>query len=75
MPLAATIRSLPVAFEMLKAMQAEDLAWGEVYRLAARQALAELLEGRMAATIDGISSTSSSGARPTDATAATDAGC
>ena len=52
MPLAATIMSLPVAFEMLKAMQAEDLAWGEVYRLAARQALAELLEGRMAATID-----------------------
>ena len=52
MPQAATITSLPVAFEMLKAMQAEGLAWGEDYRLAARQALAELLEGRMAATID-----------------------
>jgi transposase-like protein len=52
MPQAATIRSLPVAFEMLKAMQAEDLAWGGDYRLAARQALAEPLEGRMIATID-----------------------
>jgi putative transposase len=52
MPQAATITSLPVAFEMLKAMQAEDLGWGEDYRLAARQALAELLEARMAETID-----------------------
>ena len=38
-------------------MQIEDLTWGEDYRLAARQALAELLEGRMAETI-GISSAS-----------------
>ena len=52
MPQAATIRSLPVAFEMLKAMQAQGVEWGEDYRGAARHALAELLEGRMAASID-----------------------
>jgi hypothetical protein len=34
------------------AQQVEDLAWGEDYRLAARQALVELLEDRMAETID-----------------------
>jgi transposase-like protein len=37
---------------MLKAMQAEDVEWGEDYRQATRQALAELLEGRMDALID-----------------------
>jgi putative transposase len=52
MPQAATIKSLPVAFEMLKAMEAEGVEWGEDYRAGARQALAELLEGRMAETID-----------------------
>jgi len=52
MPQTATIKSLPVAFAMLKAMQAEGLEWGEDYRAGARQALAELLEGRMAETID-----------------------
>jgi putative transposase len=52
MPQTATIKSLPVAFEMLKAMQAEGVEWGEDYRAGARQALAELLEGRMAETID-----------------------
>jgi len=52
MPRAATITSLPVAFQMLKAMQADDLEWGEDYRLAARRALAGLLEGRMAESID-----------------------
>jgi transposase-like protein len=52
MPQTATIKSLPVAFEMLKAMQAEDVEWGEDYRQATRQALAELLEGRMDALID-----------------------
>ena len=45
MPQAATIRSLPVAFEMLKAMQAEGVERGEDYRGAARHALAELLRG------------------------------
>jgi putative transposase len=52
MPQTATIKSLPVAFEMLKAMQAEGVEWGEDYRAGARQALAELLEGRMDQAID-----------------------
>ena len=52
MPQTATIKSLPAAFRMMKAMQADDVEWGEDYRGAARQALAELLEGRMAETID-----------------------
>jgi putative transposase len=52
MPQTATIKSLPAAFRMVKAMQAEGAEWGEDYRAGARQALAELLEGRMAETID-----------------------
>src|SRR5918995_1043340 len=52
MPQTATIKSLPVAFEMMKAMQAEGVEWGEDYRAPARQALAELLEGRMGQLID-----------------------
>jgi putative transposase len=52
MPQTATIESLPAAFRMLKAMQAEDVEWGEDYRQATRQALAELLEGRMDQLID-----------------------
>jgi len=42
MPQTATIKSLPAAFRMMKAMQAEDIEGGEDYRGAARQALAEL---------------------------------
>ncbi|HET6856452.1 MAG TPA: IS256 family transposase [Streptomyces sp.] len=52
MPQTATIKSLPAGFRMMKAMQAEGVEWGEDYRAAASQALAELLEGRMAETID-----------------------
>jgi putative transposase len=52
MPQTATIRSLPAAFAMMKAMQAEGVEWGEDYRGAARQALAELLEGRRDRVID-----------------------
>jgi putative transposase len=52
MPQTATIRSLPAAFRMMKAMRAEGVEWGEDYREAARHALAELLEGRMAQLID-----------------------
>jgi putative transposase len=52
MPQTATIKSLPVAFAMMKAMQAEGVEWGEAYRGAARRALAELLEGRMDQLID-----------------------
>ena len=33
---AATITSLPVAFEVVKAMQADGLDWGEDYRPVAR---------------------------------------
>jgi len=52
MPQTATIKSLPAALRMMKAMQAEDVEWGEDYRQATRQALAELLGGRMDALID-----------------------
>jgi hypothetical protein len=52
MPQTATITGSPAAFRMMKAMQAEDVERGEDYRLAARQALARLLEGRMAETVD-----------------------
>ena len=56
-------------------MQAEEVEWGEDYRGAARQALAELLEGRMAGAIDRHLQAWPNVARPTGATAATDAGC
>jgi putative transposase len=49
---AATIESLPVAFELVKAMQADGLEWGEGYRPLARQALAEVIEAQMAAALD-----------------------
>jgi putative transposase len=52
MPQTATIKSLPAAFAMMKAMQAEGVEWGEDYRGAAQQALVELLEGRMDQLID-----------------------
>ena len=52
MPQTATIRSLPAAFGMMKALQAEGVEWGEDYRAGARHALAELLEGRMGQLID-----------------------
>jgi len=49
---AATIESLPVAFEMVKAMQADGLEWGEDYRPLGRQAVAEIIEEEMAAAVD-----------------------
>lgn len=49
---AATIESLPMAFEMVKAMQADGLEWGEGYRPLGRQALEEIIEGQMAAAVD-----------------------
>lgn len=49
---AATIESLPMAFEFVKAMRADGLDWGEGYRPVARQALAEIIEGQMAAAVD-----------------------
>jgi len=49
---AATITSLPMAFEVVKAMQADGLDWGEGYRPACRQALEEIIEAQMAAAVD-----------------------
>ena len=49
---AATITSLPMAFEVVKAMQAEGLDWGEGYRPLGRQALEEIIEDQMAAAVD-----------------------
>jgi len=49
---AATIKSLSVAFEVVKAMQADGLEWGEGYRPLGRQALAAIIEGRMDETVD-----------------------
>jgi putative transposase len=49
---AATITSLPMAFEIVKAMQADGLDWGEGYRSLGRQALAEIIEDQMAVAVD-----------------------
>ena len=48
----ATITSLPMAFEVVKAMQGEGLDWGEGYRPLGRRALAEIIEDQMAAAVD-----------------------
>ena len=52
MPQTATIKSVPRAFRMMKAMQAQGVEWGEDYRRAGAHALKEVLEGHMAAGID-----------------------
>ena len=49
---AATIESLPMAFEFVKAMRADGLEWGEGYRALGRQALAQVIEEQMAAAVD-----------------------
>jgi transposase-like protein len=49
---AVTIESLPAAFEVVKAMRADGLDWGEGYRPLGRQALAEIIEAEMAAAVD-----------------------
>ena len=49
---AATITSLPMAFEVVKAMQADGLDWGEDYRPLGRQAVAQIIEDQMAAAVD-----------------------
>ena len=49
---AATIESLPKAFAMIKTMQAEGLEWSEGYREAGRDALTEIIEGRMSEAVD-----------------------
>jgi putative transposase len=52
MPHAVTIKSLPAALAMMKAMQAEGLGWGEDLRPLARRALTEVIEDRMHEAID-----------------------
>lgn len=52
MPQAATIKSLPRAFRMMKAMEGDSVEWGEDYRHAAADALKEILSGRMETAID-----------------------
>ena len=52
MPHAVTITSLPVAFEIMKAMQVDGFDWGEDYRAFGRRALVEIIEGRMAEAVD-----------------------
>lgn len=52
MPHLATIERLPDAFAMVKAMRAEGLEWGEGYRPLGREALAEIIEGRMEEAVD-----------------------
>ena len=49
---AATIESLPAAFEVVKAMQAQGLDWGKGYRPLGRKALAEIIETEMAVAVD-----------------------
>ena len=49
MPQAVTIKSLPQAFGVIKAMQLEGHEWGEDYRQAGREALAGIIEGQMGA--------------------------
>ena len=49
---AATIESLPMAFEFVKAMRSDGLEWGEGYRSLGRQALAQVIEEQMAAAVD-----------------------
>lgn len=48
----ATIESLPMAFEFVKAMRADDLEWGEGYRQLDREALAEIIEERMSEAVE-----------------------
>ena len=49
---AATIESLPEAFELVKAMQEDGLEWCDGYRPLARRAVAEIIEAEMAAAVD-----------------------
>lgn len=49
---AATIESLPMAFEFVKAMRADGLEWGEGYREIGRQALGEIIEEEMATAVE-----------------------
>ena len=52
MPRRVTTESLPVAFEMMKAMQSDGLGWGEDCRPLARRALVGIIEDSLAAQVD-----------------------
>ena len=52
MPQAVTIVSLPVAFELVKGMQAQGLERGDSYRALGRAAIAAILQGQMAQAVD-----------------------
>ena len=52
MPRSVTVRSLPAAFEMMKAMRMDGLEWGGDYRPLAREALIGVLQDTMAGMID-----------------------
>ena len=73
MPHAVTIKSLPVAFEMMKAMQSEGFGWGEDYRPLARKALVQIIEDRMHEAVDAHLLRMAERAEATGATAPTGA--
>ncbi len=52
MPRAVAIANVGQAFEVVKEMQADGLAWGDDYRPLGRAALARILEDRMASAVD-----------------------
>jgi hypothetical protein len=52
MPQVVTIRSLPRAFEFVKAMQAQGLEWGKGCRGLGGETIAAILQGQMAQAID-----------------------
>jgi hypothetical protein len=49
---AATITSLPAAFRVVKAIQADGLEWSEGFRPAGRQLVAGVIERQMARAVD-----------------------
>ena len=51
---AATIESLPMAFALVKEMQADGLEWDEGYRPLGRRALAEIIERRIGRGVSDI---------------------
>ena len=71
MPQTATIKNLPEAFEVVKAMQTDGLDWGEGYR--PRRALAEM--GGWPRMSIGGSATSTAPPRAIAATAPVAATC
>ena len=75
MPRAVTMENVGHAFEVVKAMQADGLTFGDDGRPLARAALAQLLEERMAVGSSVISTGWPSLASRIAATAATDAVC